>query len=138
MDNKHLHVTCALIERNGLVFAAQRSATMNLPLKWEFPGGKIHFGEEPEECLKREILEELGICICVGGKLLSTTHQYQQFVVTLYPFICSIDSGEIVLHEHTDMCWLPPNELRTCDWAKADIPVVQNYLDYLSGGANAK
>ena len=46
--------------------------------------------------------------------------------------------GEIVLHEHSDMCWLPSNELHTRDWAEADIPVIQNYHAYLTGGAIAQ
>ena len=49
------------MERDGLVLAARRSASMSLPLKWEFPGGKIDNGESPEECLHRELFEELGI-----------------------------------------------------------------------------
>ena len=57
----YIHVTCAIIERNGLVLAARRSASMHLPLKWEFPGGKIRAGEDPGECLKREIREELDL-----------------------------------------------------------------------------
>ena len=59
----HLQVSCAIIERDGLVLAARRSATMSLPLKWEFPGGKIDPGESPEECLVRELREELRILV---------------------------------------------------------------------------
>ena len=58
---KHIHVTCVIIERDGRVLAAQRSASMVLPLKWEFPGGKIDPGESSEECLRRELLEELRV-----------------------------------------------------------------------------
>ena len=43
---KHIHVACAIIEKDGLILAAQRSATMSLPLKWEFPGGKMDAGED--------------------------------------------------------------------------------------------
>jgi 8-oxo-dGTP diphosphatase len=52
----HIHVTCAIIERNGHALAAQRIANMKLPLKWEFPGGKIESDEEAKACLQREIL----------------------------------------------------------------------------------
>jgi 8-oxo-dGTP diphosphatase len=130
---KHLHVTCAIIERDGLILAAQRSADMNMPLKWEFPGGKIDPGETPEACLIREILEEMGIRIRVGVSLPSSTHQYPALTVTLYPFICSIESGEIVLHEHSAINWLPPNELHTLDWAEADLPVIAAYLSVSDG-----
>jgi 8-oxo-dGTP diphosphatase len=98
---------------------------MSLPLKWEFPGGKINDGESPEECLKRELVEELGIEISVGQPLPATTHTYPTFTVTLYPFSCTIISGEITLHEHSAMVWLPIEKLHTLDWAEADWPVIE-------------
>ncbi len=124
---KHLHVTCAIIERDGLVLAARRSAAMSLPLKWEFPGGKIDPGESPEECLRRELVEEMGIHVSVGKSLPPSTHHYPTFTVTLHPFVCSIQSGEIVLHEHAAVTWLSPEELHTLDWAEADLPVIEYY-----------
>lgn len=128
-DNmKHIHVACAIIEREGLVLAAKRSAQMSVPLKWEFPGGKIDQGETPEECLRRELIEEMGICACVGKSLPPNTYPYPTFKVTLYPFICSIKSGEIDLHEHSAIVWLPPEKLSSLDWAEADLPVIQSYL----------
>lgn len=125
---KHIHVTCAVIERDGLVLAAQRSAAMTLSLKWEFPGGKIDPDESAEECLRRELMEELGIGVAVGKALNSTTHSYPDCTVTLYPYICRIVSGEIVLHEHRAVRWLVPAELPDLDWAAADVPVVLEYL----------
>ena len=101
---------------------------MNMPLKWEFPGGKIDQGESREECLRREIFEELGIEVRVGKNLPPATYDYPAFTVTLYPFICSIDSGEIVLFEHAAISWLPPEQLHTLDWAEADLPVIGSYL----------
>jgi len=124
---KHLHVTCAIIERDGLVLAARRSAAMSLPLKWEFPGGKIDPGESPEECLRRELVEEMGIHVSVGKSLPPNTHHYPTFTVTLHPFVCSIQSGEIVLHEHAAVTWLPPDELHILDWAEVDVPVIASY-----------
>ena len=126
---KHLHVACAIIECEGKVFAAQRSTTMNLPLKWEFPGGKINEGESPEECLKRELYEELGIEASVGQACPATTHRYSAFSVTLYPFICEIISGEITLREHSAMVWLPIEALHILDWAEADLPVIRKYQE---------
>lgn len=124
---KYIHVACAIIELNGKVLCAQRSESMSLPLKWEFPGGKIDEGESPEECLKRELYEELGIEASVGQACPPTTHHYPSFSVTLYPFICEIISGEITLHEHTAIIWLPIKELHTLDWAEADLPVIEEY-----------
>lgn len=125
---KHIHVACAIIERDGLVLAAQRSAAMNLPLKWEFPGGKIDSDESPEECLIRELVEEMDVNITVVRALNTATHDYPTFTVTLYPYICTITSGEIRLHEHKAIQWLRPHELCTLDWAAADLPVIDDYL----------
>lgn len=125
---KHIQVACAIIERAGLVLAAQRSSIMSLPLKWEFPGGKIDPGESAEECLRRELVEELNIAVHVDRRLTARTHQYPDFAVTLYPFICEIVSGEPVLHEHAAIIWLSPEKLPALDWAAADLPVIQEYL----------
>jgi 8-oxo-dGTP diphosphatase len=130
--NNHIHVACALIERNGLVLAAQRSAVMSLPLKWEFPGGKLETGESAEECLRRELVEEMGVTIAVGRPLPLHTHSYDTFTVTLYPFVCSLESDTITLHEHAAMIWLPPGELHTLDWAEADWPVLEAYVRLFS------
>lgn len=125
---KHIDVACAVIQRDGLILAAQRSALMSLPNKWEFPGGKIDPGESPEECLQRELMEELGVQARVGQGLPLSIHQYPTFAITLHPFLCMIESGEIVLHEHAAVIWLPPKELHSLDWAEADLPVIVSYL----------
>jgi len=130
---KHIHVTCAIIEHNGLVLAAQRSATMSLPLKWEFPGGKIEPGETAEGCLKRELAEELDADADIGINLPQSTHTYPTFTITLYPFVCSINSSKLVLKEHHAIKWLLPIELGLLDWAEADLPVLESYLGYLRG-----
>ncbi len=77
---------------------------------------------------QRELLEELGIQVCLEKSLPPSTHNYPNFAITLYPFVCTITSGEIVLHEHTAINWLPPEELHTLDWAEADVPVIELYL----------
>jgi 8-oxo-dGTP diphosphatase len=126
-NKRHVHVACAIIERDGLVLSALRSASMNLPLKWEFPGGKIEAGEGREECLRRELVEEMGVEIEVGRALAPATHHYPTFTVTLYPYVCSILSGEITLYEHSAISWLPASRMHELDWADADIPVIAEY-----------
>ena len=101
---------------------------MSLPFKWEFPGGKIDENESPEQCLHRELFEELNVTVIVDRPLSPSTHRYETFAVTLYPFICTLESGEPVLHEHAASRWLPPDRLFSLDWAEADRPVIEEYL----------
>jgi 8-oxo-dGTP diphosphatase len=125
---RHLQVSCAIIERAGLVLAAQRSQSMSHPGKWEFPGGKIIPGESPAACLRREIREELGLEVETGLQLPPSTHRYPALTVTLHPFVCTITAGKPFLHEHAAITWLPPAELASLDWAEADLPVLAAYL----------
>lgn len=126
---KNLQVACAIIEHDGKVLAAQRSEHMSLPLKWEFPGGKINEQEAPEACLVREVTEELGLGVTVGMALPKVSHAYTDFSVTLYPFICTIAAGALTLHEHRAIRWLPPAGLPSLDWAAADLPIITAYLE---------
>ena len=125
---RHLQVACAIIEHAGMVLAAQRSANMSLPLKWEFPGGKIEAGEEPAGCLERELREELGITVTIGEPLPAATHSYDDFTVTLHPFVCGALAGDLTLHEHHAVRWMKPGQLQELDWAAADLPVIAAYL----------
>lgn len=131
-DPAHLHVACAIIEERGLVLAAQRSAAMSLPLKWEFPGGKIRSGEAPDACLRRELQEELGVSVSVRNALSPSTHRYPAFTVTLHPFCCTIEAGTLTLHEHAAVVWLAPGKLPGLDWAEADLPVIAAYLEQVA------
>jgi 8-oxo-dGTP diphosphatase len=131
MSKKTMQVACAILERDGKVLAVQRSERMNLPFKWEFPGGKIHQGESPEQCVVREVAEELDIQIAVGRSLPTVCHDYPDFSVTLYPFICSMISGDLTLHEHKAFLWLSPEELSSLDWVAADFPIISAYCENL-------
>jgi len=125
-----IKVTCAIIvNADGLVFVAQRSAAMSLPLKWEFPGGKIEPSETAEACLIREIKEELHVDVEILKPLPANTHQYPNVSIQLIPFVCRITSGQIVLKEHLDFKWLPKDELLALDWAEADVPIVKHYIE---------
>ncbi len=124
-----LQVTCALIINNqNQVLAAQRSETMSLPLKWEFPGGKIEPGETAEDCLIREIKEELNIHIEIIKALPANIHTYPKITIELIPFICRRMNGEIILKEHAQIKWLDKDELLALDWADADVPILHHYL----------
>ena len=132
-ERKIIDVTCALIiDNKDQLLATQRSTMMSLPLKWELPGGKIEPYETPEQCLIREIKEELNIEIEIIKSLTPNIHNYPFITIKLIPFICKCINGEIELKEHADFKWLNPNELLDLDWADADIPILNNYLNHLN------
>jgi 8-oxo-dGTP diphosphatase len=119
-------VVCAVIEREGLVLVAQRPPHKLLPLKWEFPGGKVEPGEDPAAAIVREIREELGCAIHVVRALPPFIHDYKTVVIEMIPFVCALVPGtsEPHPHEHVAVAWVPPAELRGYDLAAADWPVV--------------
>ena len=116
------------MEKSGLVLLAQRGPSMDLPNKWEFPGGKIRKGESPSSCLVREIKEELGIDILVNKALPPHRHSYDHISIELLPFICTVSGGSIVLHEHKDVRWTDPEKALELDLSEADIPVLETYI----------
>jgi 8-oxo-dGTP diphosphatase len=95
--------------------------------KWEFPGGKTRAGEDHEECILREIDEELGMDIVICGRLDEVVHDYGDKKIRLIPFICDTLSAKPVLREHDAFRWMEPEELVTLDLTAADIPVAVQY-----------
>ncbi len=122
-------VVCALIERDGCVLLAQRPAHKHLPLKWEFPGGKVEPGEEPTAAIVREIREELGCVIVITRSLPVFLHDYQTVIIEMIPFVCSLAAGSLEphAHEHLALDWVEPARLTSFDLAAADLPAVQSY-----------
>ena len=129
-----IRVVGAAIVRDGKVLVAQRSETMLLPLKWEFPGGKVEAGESPEAALAREIREELALDIQVGVRLGCGTALSGGRQVQLDVYGALIVQGQIALVEHAAISWALPEELDAFDWAEADLPIVQGVREWLCAG----
>jgi 8-oxo-dGTP diphosphatase len=96
--------------------------------KYEFPGGKIEEGENGEQALKREIMEELELEILNLKHFTTAEHKYPDFKIQLHCFTCSPKDTKISLKEHSEYRWLKPGELDTLDWAAADLPVVEKLM----------
>ena len=123
-----IKVTCAIILFNKKILVVQRSENMKLPLKWEFPGGKIENGEEEEDCIKREIIEELNISIDLITRLSPSHFDYPTFSIELIPFVANYLAGEIKLAEHKQYLLLEKEDVASLDLAEADIPILNEFL----------
>ncbi len=118
-------VVCAIIIIENKILVAQRSPNMSLPLKWEFPGGKLEQNEDEISCIRREIKEELDIEIVILKRLIPVTHKYPNSEIDLIPYVVHYQSGKLKLNEHIDYKLLNINELKSLDWAEADIPILK-------------
>jgi len=126
---KTIPVTCALIVKEGQLLCAQRSEFMTLPLKWELPGGKIEPNESEEECLQREIKEELGLSIKILKRLEPNLHAIQSDKkILLIPFLCEIMDGTLLLAEHKEVVWVDFQKLMELDWADPDVPIIKRFI----------
>jgi 8-oxo-dGTP diphosphatase len=123
-----IQVLCAIIIIDTKILVAQRSKTMKMPLKWEFPGGKLEENENEIECIKREIKEELNIEIEILRRLSTNNYDYGTFKIKLIPYLANYISGAIQLSEHNDYRLLDKSDLFSLDWAEADIPIVEEFL----------
>ena len=105
-----IKVTCGLIEREGKYLIVQRSKTSRLAYMWEFPGGKLEQEETLEQCMARELKEELNIKVSVHHQLKSVFREDGALSLELIPFFCTISKGKITLLEHLDMAWIDINK----------------------------
>lgn len=118
-------VGAAIVRDDGRILAARRGPEMALAGKWEFPGGKIESGESAEECLVREIEEELGIGVEVLDFIeRGTSKTASGRTVQLDVYRCRWTSGALEPVEHDRLEWVAPNKLAALDWAEADLPAV--------------
>lgn len=124
---KKIEVVAAIIHRNETYFATQRGYG-EFEGMWEFPGGKIEFGESPKVALKREIQEELGVDITIEELLCTTEYDYPSFHLTMHCYLCSVASGEIELREHKSACWLTAETLDSVAWLPADQEVIEKLI----------
>lgn len=123
-----LDVTAAIIIKNNKILCARRKPGFHMARHWEFPGGKIEPGETPQQCLQRELKEELTIHSKVGSFFAESCYDYGSKQIRLLCYFVDYISGTITLSDHDEVKWLYPHELLKLQWAPADIPIVEKLV----------
>jgi len=121
---KEVIVCCAIIREGNRVLIARRSAKMSMPHLWEFPGGKLEQNEKPEDCLIREISEELNILIGNLQFLGDFYHDYPTFRIRLQAFEAKLIQGNPSVNEHEELRWVHKDQLKDFKFTEADVPIV--------------
>lgn len=120
-------VVAALILRGDKVLICQRSRHQPMPLKWEFPGGKIEPEERPKDALRRELEEELGIRARIGAKVATVRHGYANGnAVELHFYLVDEYEGEIENRIFRDVRWVTLKEMPEYDFLEADVALIKD------------
>jgi 8-oxo-dGTP diphosphatase len=128
-----LVAACALVDADGRVLIAQRPADKTMAGLWEFPGGKIEDGEQPEQSLIRELREELGIFVSEAclSPLTFASHSYPDFHLLMPLYICRRWEGTVTAREGQQLAWVKPKRLRDYDMPPADVPLISHLMALL-------
>ena len=123
-----IRATVAIIESDDKILIAQRKSEDKLfGGLWEFPGGKIEDGETPEECIARELKEELEIEAKIGTLITSNKHRYPDGIFELFAYRVQHFSGNFVLNDHDEIKWVTIDEISNFEFPPANTPII-NYL----------
>ncbi|WP_202325824.1 (deoxy)nucleoside triphosphate pyrophosphohydrolase [Mesorhizobium sp. 113-3-9] len=128
-----LVAACALVDADGRVLLAQRPPGKQLAGLWEFPGGKVEPGETPEQCIIRELHEEIGIeteipCL---APLTFASHSYDDFHLLMPLFVCRRFRGIAQPREGQALKWVRPKQMRDYPMPPADAPLIPFLIDLL-------
>jgi 8-oxo-dGTP diphosphatase len=120
-------VVAGIIVQDGKILVCQRTRHQTMPLKWEFPGGKIEEREQPRDALRRELEEELGILATIGDEVVRIQHEYPNGgMVELRFFVVREYKREIENRIFKDIQWAEPKDLPTFDFLEADLTLVRD------------
>lgn len=124
-------VSAAIIHRDDKILISQRLEGSYLEFLWEFPGGKVEEGESPEECIVREIMEELSIRIEVSDIFDVVFHKYEDKTVLLLVYNCEYISGYPKPIECNAFNWVTIDELSSYKFTYADEKVVKKLIKHM-------
>jgi len=121
-------VAAAVVHLDGKVLITRRAPGEKLAGMWEFPGGKLEQEETPQDCITRELREELGVESVAGEILTSTTYTYPGGTIELIAIMVTLQSTQFTLQVHDLFEWVRPQELLQYDLAPADIPIAEEII----------
>lgn len=120
------YIAAAVIEKDGKILIAQRGRQGDPSYGlWEFPGGKVEADETLQECLRRELFEELGIHVQIGEYFCTSTFMHNTIEYDMCVFKVYDYQGQIVLHEHLAIAWVTPAELSNYAYPAPDLPIIE-------------
>lgn len=131
--DKPILVSAGIISKEDKILIAQRKKdTLLEPNKWEFPGGKVEFLESPEECLIREIKEELSIDIKINKLLMINSHVYKKedkyYHIILIAYLADWVNGECLNLDCQSFKWINIKDLLNYDFAEADKKIIEELI----------
>jgi 8-oxo-dGTP diphosphatase len=116
-------VAAAIVFHDQHVLVARRAPGQQVAGKWEFPGGKLEAGETPQQCIVRELAEELSITVEPGDTFTESLFEYPGGAINLIAVLADAADRDVALRVHDAVQWLAPGELLTVELAPADIPI---------------
>jgi len=126
---ERFRVTAGVITDNDKVLITKRAPKENFAGMWEFPGGKIEANETPEDCLIRELKEELNIDVSIIKFCTEATHDYGYMNINLIAYYCTINDGMIRISVHDNYMWVKIIDLLEYDLLPADISIAKKVME---------
>lgn len=121
-------IAAGIIIHNGKVLIAQRRRGKDLAFYWELPGGKLEEGETLEQCLRRELIEEMDLQINVGRFFMQSVYEYEFGTFAINAFLAECSCPVITkVCEHEQYKWVKPEEILNYKFSPADIPIIEKF-----------
>jgi 8-oxo-dGTP diphosphatase len=116
------------LRKDGKILIAKRQIGDAFQGKWEFPGGKIEEGEAPEQCLRRELLEEFGIDTIIKRLLCIVPYTYTEGSILLYVYEVIQSKGDFQMNVHDEVKWTEPEDLGLYNFLEADKLIIEKLV----------
>ena len=128
---KELEITAGIIKKNNKVLIGQRKFHDNFGGKWEFPGGKLENSEMPEDCIIRELKEELNIDVKEFEHFLSYIKDFSAYKMIIHAFIITKYDGDFQTNDHEKIIWTDIQDLNNFDFLEADKEIIKKLQSYV-------